>query len=348
MKILVTGGAGFIGSNLVDALCAQEHEVWVLDNLLVGRIESIHHHLGRPGFRFTCDSILNEECVDRLVAEVDLVYHLAAAVGVRYIVSDPLRAILTNVRGTENILASAARYWKRVVIASSSEIYGRSQGKALSEQADRVLGPTFVNRWCYSASKAIDEHLAWAYHDKGLPVSVVRYFNSYGPRLNEDGYGSVVANFVRQSLLNEPMTVHGDGRQTRSFTYVADTVQGTVLAGERPEAVGEAFNIGSPVEISILDLAELIKRLVGSSSPIVHVPYEDYYGQQHEDTPRRCPDITKASTMLGFVPEVSLEEGLQRTIEWCRAHYQLGKRPGLVGTASYLQDHLVESRWQLT
>ncbi len=327
MRVLVTGGAGFIGSNLVDALCACGHEVWVLDNLAVGRIENVAAHLDAPDFHFVCDSILNAAVVDRLVAEVDLVYHLAAAVGVRFIVEDPLNAILTNVQGTEHVLASCARYWKRLVIASTSEVYGKSKGQALSETADRTLGPTFVNRWSYSASKAIDEHLAWAYCDKGLPVSVVRYFNAYGPRVNENGYGSVVANFVRQALSGQPLTVHGDGCQTRSFTFVTDTVQGTMLAGERPEAVGEAFNIGNPREVSVGELAALVKRLSGSSSPIVKIPYEDYYGQNHEDTPRRCPDITKAATRLGFQPQVSLEDGLADTIEWCRAHYPRG-RPG--------------------
>jgi len=326
MKILVTGGAGFIGSHLVDELRAAGHEVWVLDNLSASSIASIEHHLHEPGFRFIADSILNGACVDRLVAEVELVYHLAAVVGVRHVVDDPLRAILTNVQGTENVLASAARYWRRVVIASSSEVYGRSDGHPLHEEDDRLLGPTSVNRWAYSCSKAIDEYLAWAYHGKGLPVSVVRYFNCYGPRLNEDGYGSVVANFIRQSLLGEPITVHGDGRQTRSFTYVTDTVRGTILAGERPEALGEAFNIGNPVETAVLDLARLIKRLVGSDSPIIHVPYEDYFGQRHEDTPRRCPQIAKASRQLGFAPQVPLEEGLEHTIAWCRAHYHLHRR----------------------
>jgi UDP-glucose 4-epimerase len=203
-----------------------------------------------------------------------------------------------------------------------------------------VLGSTSINRWSYSASKAIDEHLAWAYHDKGLPVSIVRYFNCYGPRLNENGYGSVVANFIRQSLVEEPMTVHGDGRQTRSFTYVSDTVQGTLLAGERPVAIGEAFNIGNPVETPILDLAQVIKRLTGSNSPLIHMPYEDYYGQRHEDTPRRCPDVSKAAALLGFAPQVSLEVGLQRTIEWCRAHYQLKRPWTLLGSADYLLDRL--------
>lgn len=327
MRVLVTGGAGFIGSHLVDALRARGQEVCVLDDLSVGRVASISHHLSPDGIRFVCDSVLNESCVDHLVSEVDLVYHLAAAVGVRHIVRDPLSAILTNVRGTENVLTSAARHWRRVVIASSSEIYGRSHGGPLAEDADRVLGPTTVTRWSYSASKAIDEHLAWAYHDKGVPVTVVRYFNSYGPRMNEDGYGSVVANFIRQALCREPITVHRDGRQTRSFTYVTDIVAGTLVAGERAQAVGEALNIGNPVETSILDLARLIKDLAGSASPIVHVPYEDCYGQRHEDTPRRCPDITRAATLLGFRPEVPLREGIEQTIDWCRVHYQL-KRTG--------------------
>ena len=340
MKILVTGGAGFIGSHLVDALRAEEHEVWVLDNLSIGRIESIQHHLNTDGFRFICDSILNEALVDGLVSKVDLVYHLAAAVGVRYIVDDPLGAILTNVRGTENVLGSAARYWKRVVIASTSEIYGKSNGDALSEAADRVLGPTYVNRWSYSASKAIDEHLAWAYCAKGLPVSVVRYFNAYGPRLNEDGYGSVVANFVRQALLGEPLTVFGDGRQTRSFTYVKDTVRGTIRAGERPEAIGEAFNIGNPVETCVADLAKVVKRLTRSASPIIHAPYEDYYGQRFEDTPRRCPDVTKASSRLGFRVEVPLEEGLRSTIEWCRENYQSARPSGQRGAAERSPEQL--------
>lgn len=326
MKVLVTGGAGFIGSHLVDALRGAGHEVWVLDNLSVGSIESIQHHLEGDGVHFICDSILNAACVDRLAAQVDLIYHLAAIVGVRYVVDDPLGAILTNVQGTENVLAAAARHWRRVVIVSSSEVYGRSNDVPLSEDADRVLGPTSVNRWSYSSSKAIDEHLAWAYHDKGLSVSVVRYFNAYGPRLQEDGYGSVIANFIRQSLLNEPITVHGDGRQTRSFTHVSDTVRGTMLAGERPEAIGRAFNIGSPVETKVLDLAGMIKRLAGSDSPIIHVPYEDYFGQRHEDTLRRCPDITRASSLLGFTPRVSLETGLRDTIAWCRGHYRLRGR----------------------
>jgi UDP-glucose 4-epimerase len=346
MRALVTGGAGFIGSHLVDALRANGHQVWVLDDLSVGQASSIGQHLGQEDFHFICDSILDEALVDELVSQVDLVYHLAAAVGVRHIVRDPLRAILTNVRGTENVLTAAARHWRRVVIASSSEIYGRSEGGPLAEERDRVLGPTTVTRWSYSASKAIDEHLAWAYHDRGLPVSVVRYFNCYGPRLNEDGYGSVVANFIRQALCREPITVHSDGRQTRSFTYVGDTVAGTMLAGERQEARGEVFNIGNPAETTILDLAHLVKELTGSSSAIVHVPYEDCYGQRHEDTPRRCPDITKAYSLLGFRPRVPLREGLQRTIAWCRDHYQLRLPRTLVVSADGLMDRALRSSAQ--
>ncbi len=342
MRVLVTGGAGFIGSHLVDALRARGHEVWVLDNLLVGSFDNIRHHAGKERFRFIRESVLNAGLVDHLVSEVDVVYHLAAAVGVSYIVADPLGSVRTNVIGTEYVLASAARYWKRIVIASSSEIYGRSSGEPIGEAADRVLGPTFVNRWSYSASKAIDEHLAWAYHAKGLPVSVVRYFNCYGPRMNEDGYGSVIANFVRQALRGEPITVHGDGHQTRSFTYITDTVSGTLLAGERPEAIGDAFNIGMPREVSILDLASLITRLTGSASPIIHVPYEDYYGQRHEDTQRRCPDITKASTTLGFAPQVALEDGLEKTIDWCRTHFR-SHRPAAKAVAAIPIEHLSDA-----
>jgi UDP-glucose 4-epimerase len=329
VKVLVTGGAGFIGSHLVDALFANGHDVTVIDDLSVGRVTSIVQYLSHSRFRFVCDSILNRPIVDTLVSESDLVYHLAAAVGVKYIVRDPLQAILTNVRGTENVLASCSRHWKRAVIASTSEIYGKCDEGVLHEGSDRCLGPTSVNRWSYSASKAIDEHLAWAYCAKGLPVSVVRYFNAYGPRLNEDGYGSVVANFIRQAMLGEPITVHGDGRQTRSFTYVTDTVAGTMLAGERAEATGEAFNIGCPVETEVMALATMVRDLVASDSEIISVPYEDYYGQRHEDTPRRCPDITKARTLLGFEPGVPLAEGLRRTAEWCRENYSAGngRRP---------------------
>jgi UDP-glucose 4-epimerase len=322
MRVLVTGGAGYIGSHLVDALVARGDHVLVVDNLSTGRFENVRHLQGHSCFQLINDSILNEPLLERLVPAVDAVYHLAAAVGVRHILADPLAAINTNVRGTEVVLGLAFRYWKRTVIASTSEIYGKASHVPFCEDDDRVLGSTAVTRWSYSMSKAIDEHFAFAYAAKGLPVAIVRYFNSYGPRIDESGYGSVVANFARQALRGEPITVHGDGRQTRCFTYIHDTVAGTLLAGEVPAAVGEAFNVANPVETTILELAQAVKRLTRSKSPIVFQPYEAYYGEGFEDTRRRVPSIDKAKRLLGFVPKVDLEAGLRKTLVWCRAHYR--------------------------
>ena len=321
MRVLLTGGAGYIGSHLADACIRRGDEVVVVDNLSTGRIENVRHLLAHPRFQFVNDSILNEVLLERFVPSVDLVFHLAAAVGVRHVLEDPLAAINTNVRGTEVVLHLAFKYWKRAVIASSSEIYGKAGHVPYREDDDRVLGSTAVARWSYSMSKAIDEHFAFAYAAKGLPIAIVRYFNSYGPRLDERGYGSVVANLTRQALHGEPLTVHGDGKQTRCFTYITDTVAGTLLAGEVPEAVGQAFNIGNPVETSILSLAQTIKRLARSRSPMTFMSYEAYYGEGFEDTRRRVPAIDKAKQLLGFTPRVGLEAGLRKTIQWCRTHF---------------------------
>ena len=321
MRVIVTGGAGYIGSHLVDALIKQGDEVLVIDNLSTGKIENLRHHLGHPAFHFINDSILNEPLLERFVPSMDRIYHLAAAVGVRNVLQDPLAAINTNVRGTEVVLGLAFKYWKRVVLASTSEIYGKAKHVPYHEDDDRVLGTTGVARWSYSMSKAIDEYFAFAYAAKGLPVAIVRYFNSYGPRLDERGYGSVVANFIRQGLRGEPITVHGDGKQTRCFTYIEDTVAGTLLAGEAPGAAGEAFNIGSTRETSILDVAKTIKRLTRSKSSIEFVPYASYYGEGFEDTRRRVPSVDKAKRLLGFSPKVDLETGLKKTIAWCRTHF---------------------------
>jgi UDP-glucose 4-epimerase len=318
MRVLVTGGAGFIGSHLVDALMAQGHEVTVLDNLSVGKVANIAHHLGSERFRFINDSILNTATLEPLVRQADLIFHLAAVVGVKYVVEDPLNAIIVNVRGTENVLELAFKYWVRTVIASSSEVYGKSTEVPLREDGDRLLGPTTVPRWSYSDAKAIDEYFALAYAQKGLPVTVVRYFNAYGPRLDPRGYGSVVARFFTQALRGEPLTVYGDGQQTRSFTYVADTVRGTILAGTVPEAAGEIFNIGSDREVPITDLARRILALTGSPSEIVYVPHTAAYGPDFEETRRRVPDVRRAREVLGFEAEVPLEEGLRRTLEWFR------------------------------
>ncbi|MBI2561181.1 MAG: GDP-mannose 4,6-dehydratase [candidate division NC10 bacterium] len=321
MRVLITGGAGYIGSHLVDALIKRGNEVLVIDNLSTGKIENLRHLLGHPSFHFINDSILNEQLLERFVPSMDLIFHLAAAVGVRNVLQDPLAAINTNVRGTEVVLGLAFKYWKRLVLASTSEIYGKASHVPFREDDDRVLGSTAVARWSYSMSKAVDEHFAFAYAAKGLPVSIVRYFNSYGPRLDERGYGSVVANFIRQALRGDSITVHGDGKQTRCFTYIEDAVAGTLLAGEVKEALGEAFNIGSTRESSILDLAKAIKRLTRSKSPIEFVAYEAYYGEGFEDTRRRVPSADKAKRLLGFTAKVDLEAGLKKTIAWCREHF---------------------------
>ncbi len=318
MRILITGGAGYIGSHLSDALIDAGHQVTVLDNLSTGRLTNISHLLGHTRFRLICDSILNARLVDQLVAEADVVYHLAATVGVKHVVEDPLKCIVANVRGTEVVLESAYRYWRRVVVASSSEVYGKSEKAPLSEDDDSVLGPTAVGRWSYALSKAVDEHLAFAYHRQGLPASVVRYFNSYGPRLDPRGYGSVVARFINQALDGQPITVYDDGRQTRCFTYIDDTVNGTLLVGTLAEAEGKTFNIGNDRETSILELAHMVRDMVDTELEIRHVPYAQAYGPRFEETRRRVPDTRRARDLLGFEANVPLEDGLQRTIDWFR------------------------------
>ncbi|MBU1262338.1 GDP-mannose 4,6-dehydratase [bacterium] len=322
MKILVTGGAGYIGSHLVDKLLAAGEEVCVVDNLTTGNIENIKHNLSNPRFQFTNDSVLNETLMERLIKESDVIYHLAAAVGVKHIVDDPLTSIKTNVKGTDIVLDLAHRYWKKTLIASTSEIYGKSNQIPFDEhKTERVLGSTKIDRWAYSTSKAIDEHLAFAYSKKGLPVVIVRYFNSYGPRIDEGGYGTVVARFIKQALKGKPITVHGDGKQTRCFTYVDDTVRGTISACTTNDAEGDVYNIGSNQETSIYQLAELIKELTGSSSEITQSSYESYYGKGFEDTVKRVPSIVSAKKKLRFEAKVSLQEGLKRTIEWCKENY---------------------------
>jgi UDP-glucose 4-epimerase len=319
MKALVTGGAGYIGSHLVDRLIADGHEVYIVDNLSTGKIANIAHHLGAERFRFINDTILNEALMERLISQVNIIYHLAAMVGVKYVVEDPLKGIITNVRGTEIVLELAFKYWVKTLIASSSEIYGKSVEVPLAEDSDRTLGPTNVGRWSYSDSKAIDEYFAYAYYRKGLPIVIVRYFNSYGPRLDPRGYGSVIARFISQALRGDPLTVYDDGQQTRCFTYIDDTVQGTVLAATTPEAEGLAFNIGSSRETTILELAQKIIALTGSASTIIHVPAKEAYGVNFEETRRRMPDVRRAAEILGFKAEVPLEKGLRQTMEWFRA-----------------------------
>lgn len=319
MRVLVTGGAGYIGSHLVDALLDSGHEVAVVDNLSTGKIANLEHRLDH--IRFINGSILDTQLVHAEVERAQIVFHLAAAVGVRHIVESPLQTLLINTRGTENVLAACYRYWKKVVIASTSEVYGKTAKVPMQEDDDRVLGPTTVSRWSYSTAKAIDEHLALAHAAHGLPVVIVRYFNSYGPRLDPKGYGSVVANFMRQSLAGEPLTVHGDGSQSRCFTYADDTVRGTVAAGFTPAAEGHVINLGSTQETSVLQLAEMIRDYLGSDSEIRRTSYESYYGPGFEDTRRRVPDISRARLLLGWEPRLTLEEGLGRTFEWWKRRY---------------------------
>lgn len=336
MRVLVTGGAGYIGSNLVDALIAQGDDVFVVDNLSTGKIANVQHLLGHERFHFVNDTILNEDLIDRMASQVDQIYHLAAVVGVKYVVEDPLHGIYTNVKGTEVVLEKAYKYWRRTVIASSSEVYGKSTAAPLSEDSDRLLGPTTVARWSYAMSKAIDEHFAFAYADKGLPVTVVRYFNSYGPRLDPKGYGSVIAKFVTQSRLDQPLTVFDDGQQSRCFTYVDDTVRGTLLAGTVPAAVGEVFNIGSDRETKVVELARLICDLVGSRSQVVHVPYRNVFGENFEETRRRVPDVRRAAEKLGFQAETPLDQGLRHTITWFEKAWPRNQLlPGRTDVAGY-------------
>ncbi|MGA1312691.1 MAG: NAD-dependent epimerase/dehydratase family protein [Ilumatobacteraceae bacterium] len=319
MRVLVTGGAGYIGSHLVDRLVHLGHNVSVIDDLSTGTLRNLD--MARPHIEFVEGSILDEALVERLVRDTDVVFHLAAAVGVGHIVEKPLASLITNVRGAEHVIGAAMAYDKRLLVASTSEIYGKTKKMPMSEDDDRVLGSTTIARWGYSTAKAIDEHLALAHAAEGRRVSVVRYFNSYGPRLDPRGYGSVVANLMRQALNNEPLTVHGDGTQTRCFTYVTDTVECTVRAGLDDGAQGLVFNVGNDRETTILELARKIIALTGSRSDVSFVSYEARYGKGFEDTVRRVPDVRRARDVLNFSARVDLDEGLQRTLTWWRETY---------------------------
>lgn len=318
MRALITGGAGFIGSHLADALLDRGDEVWVLDNLATGRVDNIADAFLHPRFEFVKDSILNGQLMRVLVASCDVVYHLAAALDPETVITDPLRAATVNIHGTANVLAAASEHRRKVVLVSSCAVYGKNTKTPLREHHDRVLGPTNMTRWSYACTKAAGEHFAFAYASKGAPIVILRLFNCYGPRLHAHGYGTVVARFIQQALDGQPLTVYGDGRQARCFTYIEDAVAGLLLAGRSTEGEGRIFNIGDTTEISILNLAHLIRSLSRSSSQVKLVPYEDSYGQSYEDTWRRVPDTSRARLILGFQPHMSLQGGLLRTIEWSR------------------------------
>jgi UDP-glucose 4-epimerase len=316
-RVLITGGAGFVGSHLAEALLARGDSVWLLDNLSTGAIDNVDHLKADRRFRYTIDTVMNEPVVAELVDRADVVFHLAAAVGVRLIVESPVNTIETNVHGTEMVLKVANKKKKKVVIASTSEVYGKSNAVPFREDADLVMGPTSKGRWSYACSKAIDEFLALAYHkEKRLPVVIVRLFNTVGPR-QTGRYGMVIPNFVKQALMGHPITVYGDGSQTRCFTYVSDVVGALIALSEREEAVGEVFNVGNDgEEVSILDLARRVKERTASSSEIQMVPYDQAYEAGFEDMPRRVPDLAKLRALTGFQPRVHLDEILDRVIDY--------------------------------
>jgi len=315
MKILITGGGGFVGSHLSEALLSAGHEVFILEP---GGTAKVRHLVGHERFRIVRDSVMSMDILDSLVAQVDLVYHLAAVVGVEYYVGDPYEVLNVNVNGTQNVLKAAFKYGRKVVFSSTSEVYGRNPTLPWSEDAARVLGSTRIDRWCYSTSKAVGEHFCFAYHKLGLPVTVLRYFNVYGPRLDKVDVGRVITIFMGQLLRGEPLTVIGDGSQTRCFTYVDDAIGGTVAAGLGEKTNGEIFNIGNATETSIAELARLMIELSGSRSTIRFVSQEDVYGSSYEDIARRVPDTTRMETVLGVRSDVSLREGLEKTIAWFR------------------------------
>src|SRR5215203_4711041 len=321
MRVLITGGAGFIGSHLSDAYLGRGDEVHILDDLSTGSMENLRHLRGHPRFGYTIDSVHEKAVVAELVDECDVVFHLAAAVGVKLIVESPVRTIETNVHGTEVVLAQASKKKKKVLIVSTSEVYGLSTDVPFREDGNLVMGATTKGRWSYACSKAIDEFLALAYwREKKLPTIVVRLFNTVGPRQTGQ-YGMVIPTFVKQALAGRPITVYGDGKQSRCFGYVGDVVGALVKLMEHGDAVGHVFNIGSNIEISIFELAERVKQITKSDSEIIFVPYDQAYEEGFEDMPRRVPDISKVSEFVGFSPEMSLDGILERVVD-----HHLGRR----------------------
>ena len=315
MRALVTGGAGFIGSHLSDALLAQGHEVLILDNLSTGSFDNIAHLKGRPGFEYFIDTVNNESLLAELIDRSDVVFHFAAAVGVKLIVEQPVYTIETNVHGTEVVLKHANKKKKLVVLASTSEVYGKSEDVPFREDSDLVMGPTPKHRWAYACSKAIDEFLALAYwKERKLPVIIVRFFNTVGPRQTGQ-YGMVIPNFVRQALAGEAITVFGDGTQSRAFTHVADVVAALLKLVAEPKAIGQVINIGNMQEVTMTQLAERVRDLSGSKSVIKHIPYDEAYESGFEDMPRRVPDLSRVKGLIGYEPKHDLDDILVQVID---------------------------------
>lgn len=323
MHMLITGGAGFIGSHLADVLLAQGHTVTAVDNLSTGRYANIEALAANPNFHFVYETITNETVMDRLVSTCQVIFHLAAAVGVELIVKDPVWTLETNIQGTEMVLRLARRYRTKVLLASTSEVYGKSADIPFREDADRVMGPTVKSRWSYAESKAIDEFLALAYHKQfGLPVVICRFFNTVGPR-QTGHYGMVIPRLAAQALAGRPLTVYGDGQQTRCFCNVNDTVRAVVGLAAAPAAVGEIFNVGGQDEVTIGDLARRILERSGSAAGIVGVPYDQAYEKGFEDMRRRVPSIDKIHAAIGWQPAISLDQTLDDVIAHLRTHPEL-------------------------
>jgi UDP-glucose 4-epimerase len=317
MNILITGGAGFIGSHLTEALLERGDTVRVIDNLSTGSLENIQQLQGNPEFSLVIDTIMNENVMRELVEESDIVYHLAAGVGVKHVIDNALASLLTNIRGTEIVLELAgSSVEKKVILVSTSEVYGKNGRVPFKEEDDRVLGSVYSVRWGYSMSKAVGEFLALAYwRERNLPTVIVRPFNTCGPRQTGQ-YGMVVPRFVQSALLGQPLTVYGDGTQTRCFTYVGDLISALIALAENDKAVGEVFNIGSTREVSIRELAETVIKLTDSISEIRYIPYEQVYGEGFEDMNRRVPDITKIRELTGWTPRVDLDDLLMTVIDY--------------------------------
>jgi nucleoside-diphosphate-sugar epimerase len=320
MKVLITGGAGFVGSHLADAFVARGDHVIALDT---GSQAKVRHLVGHPRFRLVVDSVMNPDIVDGLTAQTDLVYHLAGVVGVEHYVGDPYHVMNVNVNGTQHVLRAAHKYGRRLVFSSTSEVYGRNPAVPWSEDADRVLGPTTIDRWCYSTSKAAAEHFCLAYRRLGLPVTILRYFNVYGPRLDRLDVGRVITIFLGQLLRGEPLTVIGDGLQTRCFTWIGDAVEATVAAGLLAAAEGQVINVGTDRETTIRALAEAMIAAGGGTSTVRLVRQESVYGDSYEDVPRRVPDVGRMHRLLGVRATTPLAEGLAQTIAWFRGESRL-------------------------
>lgn len=318
MKILITGGAGFIGSHLAERLLEDGHEVRVIDNLSTGRLENIEHIKDKPKFHFTIGSILNRELMDSLIKDCGQVYHLAAAVGVKYIIENPLLSLKTNIVGTDNVLELCNKYKAKALITSTSEIYGKSEKIPFAEQDDRLLGSTHISRWGYSCSKAIDEFLALAFNrEKKLPVVIVRCFNTVGPRQTGQ-YGMVLPKFIKAALLDQPLIVYGTGEQTRCFADVSDVVEAFIKLMNTPECSGEVFNVGTTESISIKDLASKVKIMCNSKSRIEYMSYEDAFEEGFEDMMNRMPDLSKIKEFIGYEPKYNLDDIITRMIQ----HYE--------------------------